>query len=140
VTDLTPEPNPYQALNRVRHLPRRAQRHLLRLEVWCEWNKCTPVRVFALRDGLLVHCRSDADVRDLQEEHPHLDDWSRRRAFFAEEWLKQPAEPPSHLQVVCDCLQTRPRLLDVGKMVAAIPPAGDKTRRVTLPDVAVSER
>lgn len=137
---LTPEPNPYRALERVRRLKRRDQRHLLRLEVWCEWNRCTPVRVFALSAGLLVHCRSDADVRDMQEEYPHLEDWSRRRAFFLEEWLAQPNEPAAHLQVVCNCSQTTPRLVDVGKVVAALPVEGGQTRRVTIPDVAVNER
>ena len=42
--------------------------------------------------------------------YPHLKPWSRRRAFFLEEWFGQaePERDDSHLQVVCDCLQTEP--------------------------------
>lgn len=131
-------PNPYDGLRRVLSWHRRAQRAALRLEVWCEANRCTPIRVYALREGLLVQCRSDADARDRQDRYPHLDDWSRRRAFYLEEWLAQPADvlPNSHLQVVCDCDQTHPRLVDVQRLADLVPAAA--TRRCTLHDVSVT--
>ena len=132
------EPNPYDALARVLRLKPQQRRNLLRLEVWCERSKCTPIRIFALRDGLLVQCRSDADVRDMQEQQPHLDDWSRRRAFFLHGWLDTADPPPSHLQVVCDCLQTAPRLVDVRKLADLIPSADRPTRRVKLREVVAS--
>lgn len=124
-------PDPYAALEKVLALPRRAQRSILRLEVWCENSKCSPIRVYDRAEGLLVQCRSDADVRDL----PHVGDWSRRRAFFLQEW---PTDLPQaqHLQVVCDCLQTEARLVDVRKLAAAMPAPGTKTRRLRLPEVS----
>lgn len=132
-------PNPYDGLRRVLALPRRAQRAALRLEVWCEANRCTPIRVYALREGLLVQCRSDADTTAIRETHPHVGEWSRRRAFYLEEWLAQPAEllPTSHLQVVCDCAQTRPRLVNVRRL-ADLVPEDRTTHRVTLHDVSVT--
>lgn len=132
--------NPYDALRRVLALRAPAQRSLLRLVVFCEASKHSPIRVFQLREGLLVQCRSDADVRDMKDSSPHLPDWSRRRAFFLDEWLDQPAETraESHLQVVCDCAQTTPRLVDVQRLADAIPETA--TRRVTLPAVAAAVR
>lgn len=133
-------PNPYKALARVLKMRPAVRARLLRLEVRCE-GRHTPVRVFRLREGLLVQCRSDADVRDMQAEHPNLADWSRRRAFFLQEWLSQPAAvlPTSHLQVVCDCRQTVPRLVDVGRMADLIPAEGEPTRRVPLLEVLAPE-
>ncbi len=127
------ELNPYEALERVKKFPRRVRDNLMRLEVWCEWNKCTPIRVFELREGLLVQCRSDADISDMQEQFPHLDRWSRRKAFFIEEWLSL-GSGDEHLQVVCRCLQTKPRLVSVGKLHSEVPENG--TRRIRLPAVA----
>lgn len=133
-----PGPDPYAALARVLAMPERVQRKLLRLVVWCENNKCSPLRVFALREGLLVQCRSDANVRDLRDTYPRLREWSRRRAFFMDEWLSQPADvlPQSRLQVVCDCAQTTPRLVDVQRLLDAVPADGMQTRRLRLPEVA----
>lgn len=136
-------PNPYEALRRILALRPAQQRGLLRLEVWCDASRHTPLRVFKLREGILIQCRSDADVRDMKEQHPHLSDWSRRRAFFLEEWLTLDEDPqnPSHLQVVCGCAQVTPRLVDVERLANAIP-ADDSvpTRRIRLPDVAAEIR
>lgn len=133
-----PGPDPYRARTRVLKMRPDARRKLLRLEVWCEQNRHTPVRVFRLREGMLVLCRSDADVRDMQAEHPHLDDWSRRRAFFLEEWVSA-GDPDSRLQVVCDCRQTEARLVDVGRLAGLIPAEGERTRRVTLAEILAPE-
>lgn len=132
-------PDPYQTLARILSWPRRAQRAALRLEVWCDASKCTPIRVYELREGLLVQCRSDADVREMKEKYPHLPDWSPRRAFYLEDWHAQPDDvrPGAHLQVVCDCAQTRPRLVDVQRLTDLIPEGG-ATRRVRLRDVSVT--
>lgn len=140
------EPNPYEALKRVRGLKPPAQRRLLRLRVWCENNQCTPVRVFSLRDGLLVECRSDADNSDAHAEDPSVARWRPRPAFFLDAWFAPEGyendhpydRSKSHLQVVCDCLQTTPRLVDVQRLTAAIPVDGEKTRNVSLPDVAAT--
>lgn len=131
-------PNPYAALDRLLAKPRAAQRKMLRLEVWCENNKCTPVRVFALRDGLLVQCRSDANIEGLRDQYPHLTEWSRRRAFFLSEWqdLRPEVRAESHLQVVCNCNQTTPRLVDVQRVLDLIPADGERTRRVALAQVS----
>ncbi len=129
-------PNPYGALSRVLALRGPERRKLLRLVVRCENRKHTPLRVFALRDGLLVQCRSDADVRDMQAEHPHLPDWSKRQAFFLEDWLRLPTEPTSHLMVVCDCAQTAPRPVDMQKVAELIP--NESTRNVMLAQVLAS--
>lgn len=136
------QPDPYAALKRILSLRPAQRRPLLRLEVWCEESKCTPIRVFQLREGLLVQCRSDADVRDMQETYDHLKDWSRRRAFFAEEWLAQPEETLaiSHLQVVCDCLQTTARPVDMRKLIQELPSDGETVRRVRIPAVAADVR
>lgn len=122
------EPDPYAALERVLKLHKSEQRNLLRLTVWCENEKCSPIRVFEIREGLLVQCRSDANVRDMQEDYPNLSDWSRRRAFFIQEWLDL-GESSVGLQVVCDCKQTEPRLIDMRKVSRLIPQPGEKTRR-----------
>lgn len=132
-------PNPYAELKKVLALPRRAQRSILLLEVWCENSKCCPIRVFARHPGLLVQCRSDAKVSEAaRESYSNLGAWSPRRAFFLHEWLDQPADvlPTSHLQVVCDCRQTTPRLVSVRKLADAMPNDG-RTRRLRLPEVAV---
>lgn len=130
-----PSPNPYDALSRLLAKEPRHQRRLLRLSVWCEQGACTPIRVFGHRDGLLVQCRSDADVSDMREHYPHLERWSRRRAFFADEWVKDAAG--QRLQVVCECSQTTPRLVDVEKLIEA---AEDDTRRnVALLELVVTD-
>ncbi len=131
------EPNPYSAKKRVLKLRRLERDKLLRLIVRCEQRKCAPLRVFALREGLLVLCRSDANVRDMQEQYPHLTEWSRRRAFFIEEWQRSPTS--RLLQVVCDCSQTTPRLVDMQKVVDLIPPASEPTRNAVLPQVTASD-
>lgn len=133
------EPNPYNALNRLLDLKPRQRRSLLRLVVRCEQRKHTPLRVFALRDGMLVQCRSDADVRDLQAEHPHLEDWSRRRAFFLDEWLHLANPSTSHLLVVCDCAQTTPWPIDVQKVAHLIPREIGSTRHVAIAEVLASD-
>lgn len=133
-------PNPYSALDRITAMPQRAQRKILRLVVHCEREGCrsTPVRVFTLREGLLVQCRSDASTKGIREHHPHLTDWNRRRAFFLDEWLSQPADvlPNSHLQVVCDCDQTHPRLVNVRRLADAVPADGERTRHIRLTEVS----
>ena len=132
--------DPYKALDRVLKMHPHVRRNLLRLEVRCE-GRHTPVRVYRLREGLLVHCRSDADVRALQKKSPHLPDWSPRRAFFLEDWLSQPDDvrPGAHLQVVCDCAQTRPRLVNVQRLVELVPADGAPTRRVAMLEVLAPE-
>ena len=134
---MTDEPNPYRALARVLKMRPHVRAELLRLEVRCE-GRHTPVRVYRLREGALVQCRSDADVRDLQAEHPNLDDWSRRRAFFLEEWVSA-GDPDARLQVVCDCAQTRPRLVDVQRLADLMPAEGEPTRRVRFAEVVARE-
>lgn len=136
-SELWAGPNPSKALARVLAMRPAVRARLLRLEVRCA-GRHTPVRVFRLREGLLVQCRSDADVRDMQAEHPHLDDWSRRRAFFLEEWLSA-GDPDSRLQVVCDCRQTVARLVDVGRLADLIPGEEEPTRRVPLLEVLAPE-
>lgn len=130
---MTPEPNPYKTLDRILKLRPPALRRVLRVVVRCEAGKCSPVRVFAVRDGLLVQCRSDADVRDMKDRYPHLSDWSRRRAFFLEEWTTSAPDQP--LQVVCDCQQTKPRSVDVVKLQSLVPNDAT-TRNVSLRDVS----
>lgn len=132
--------DPYAALRRVLALRPAEQRKLLRLVIRCETGKCTPLRVFGLRDGWLVQCRSDADVRDMQKTYPHLSDWSRRRAFFLEWWMQEDNPSESRLQVVCDCDQTRPRLVDVQRVLAALPAEGEPTRNASLPEFAAPSR
>lgn len=138
---LTPDPNPYTALQRVLALHPKQRRSLLRLEVWCEQSRCTPIRVFAVRDGLLVQCRSDANTEHMRDEHPQVQPWSRRRAFFLSEWLgmAEDVRAVSHLQVVCDCAQTTPRLVDVARL-AELAQAGTTRRACRLPDVAAEDR
>ena len=133
------EPNPYKAKERLLALRRPEQDKLLRLIVRCEQRKCAPLRIFALREGLLVLCRSDANVRDMQEQYPHLTEWSHRRAFFIEEWLRSDDRPTSRLQVVCDCVQTTPRLVDIQKVIDLIPPTSEPTRNAVLPQVMGSD-
>ena len=132
-------PNPYAARKRLLALRQPAQRKMLRLVVACDQNKCTPIRVFGLREGLLALCRSDADVRDLQEQQPNLADWSKRRAFFLDEWMSLGDPDESRLQVVCDCSQTTPRLVDVRKVVDMVPAEGEATRRIVLSVVSASD-
>lgn len=134
---LIPDPNPYAALRRLLAMPAKVRRSLLRLEVWCEDNECTPVRVFALREGTFVQCRSDADVSDIPGHYPREQKWSPRSAFFVEEWLA--GSPESRLQVVCDCRQTTTRLVNVQRLIDAIPAPGTPTRRITLPLITVQE-
>lgn len=126
---LDSDPNPYQALARVLALRPPARRRLLRVEVWCEKSKCTPIRVYALRDGLLVHCRSDANVEDMRDRWPHLAEWSPRRAC-ADEWISTGLGSP--LQVVCDCDQTHPRLVDVARLIDLVPDDAAPARRTRL--------
>jgi hypothetical protein len=86
---------------------------------------------------MLVQCRSDADVSDMLEANPHLTKWSRRRAFFLEEWISaDEASNGTMLQVVCDCSQTQARLVDVRKIVNLIPSRDAPTKRVSLPQVS----
>jgi hypothetical protein len=135
-------PNPRRVLERVLALKAPARRGLLRLEVWCEANACTPVRVFDVREGLLVQCRSDADVSSLAEANPHLGRWSPRGAFFIDEWTRQVEGDQTgshHLQVVCDCVQTRPRLVDVQRVRDLVPPVGERTRAVSIAAVAIAD-
>jgi len=128
-------PNPYEVLGRLLGKPRKQQLNLLRLKVWCERNKCAPILVYEVREGILVQCRSDANVSHMQEDHPNLAPWSKRRAFFVEEWMEHPG---SHLSVVCDCNQTNPRLVDVARVVDLLPAPGSPTRNVSLPQVCRS--
>ena len=130
------EPNPYEAKKRLLALRRPERDKLLRLIVRCEQRKCAPLRIFAVREGLLVLCRSDANVGDMQEQYPYLTEWSRRRAFFIKEWLDE--GPSSRLQVVCDCSQTTPRLVDMQKVIDLIPPTSEPTRNAVLPEVMPS--
>ena len=132
------EPDPYAALERVLKLHKSEQRNLLRLTVWCENEKCSPVRVFEIREGLLVQCRSDANTDVLRQKYKHLDRWAKRPAFFLDTWFP-PTESgievvDSYLQVVCDCDQTQPRKIDVMKLKAAV--SEHSTRRnVPLADL-----
>ena len=137
------DPNPYAVLRRVLRLRPAEQRKLLRLVVWCDRGECTPLRVFKVRDGLLVQCRSDADVSDMQEAHPHLEKWSRRRAFFLQEWLDLPpdAREDAFLQLVCECNQTTPRLVDVRRVAdLTLDHDSGRHRNATLPEVAAHLR
>lgn len=128
------EPNPHAALQRLLAKPRAYQRKQLRLSVWCETGNCSPIRVFAVHDGLLVQCRSDADVSDVPNHYPRTQKWSPRRAFFIEWWLDHTAD--STLQVVCECAQTKARLVDVRKVAASVPESN--TRNVRLSEVLSS--
>jgi len=127
--------NPYQALTRVLALRSQARRRLLRVEVWCEESKCTPIRIYALRDGLLVQCRSDANVEDMRDRWPHLTRWSPRGAFFADEWINTGLDSP--LQIVCDCDQTHPRLVDVARLLDLVPHDADAPARRERLDAVV---
>lgn len=135
----TDGPNPLAALDRVLAWRHTIQRKSLRVAVWCE-NRHTPVRVFKLSEGLLVQCQSDAYTPDAQN-HGSDSDWSPRRAFFLDEWLSQPIVlVNSHLQVVCPCAQVDPQPIDVRLLASHVPPDGEPTRNLTIPDVAAQVR
>lgn len=135
-------PGPYAALRAVLARPQREQRRMLRLTVRCEACRSSPVRIFRVRDGHLVQCDSDADVSALQADNPHLPKWSRRRAFFLEHDLQMQelvATEPLRLQVICDCVQTRPRLIDVQALADALPAPDEKTRNAPLAQFVVTD-
>lgn len=133
---LFPHGNPYAALERVEGLHPAARKKLLRLTVWCEQSKHGVISVFQLREGVLVKCQSDAYVGDVESHGPAGEKWARRRAFFIDEWLANAdAAGASHLQIVCRCAQTRPRLVDVSRLIDAIPPEGDTPRNIQIADV-----
>ena len=133
---MTTDADPYEALRRVLDLRPNVRRSLLVLQVWCETSKCTPVRVYRVHDGLLVQCRSDADVRAMREDHPHLSDWSRRRAFFLDWWLSSEDGARQPLQVVCDCAQTTPRLVDLRMLADLVPDRGARAVNAALASLA----
>lgn len=116
-------PDPYAALKRVVEQKPVVQKSLLRLLVWCEQGKCTPIRVFETREGMLVQCRSDANVRHLRGQIEHDRDWSKRRAFFLESvpGISGDGQDVPGLQVVCECSQTTPRPVDLRKLMALVP-------------------
>lgn len=128
-------PNPYKALDRLLSKPQAYQRQRLRLAVWCEQGRCAPIRVFDVHDGRLVQCRSDADVSDIPNHYPRDQKWSRRRAFFASEWINLPDES-QRLQVVCECAQTTTRWIDVRRLLDRVPARG--TLNITLGELVAT--
>ena len=63
------------------------------------------------------------------------DDARSFEAFFADEWISTGLGSP--LQIVCDCDQTHPRLVDVARLLDLVPHDDDAPARSVRLDAVV---
>lgn len=111
------EPNPYAEDDRIRALPPAIQKRMLRLTVWCEAGRCAVIRAFEVPRGILIRCSSEANIAHMRARANVVadGDWSRRRAFFMEDRLRD-----EKLTLICDCNHTQERVVAIGRLADLI--------------------